>query len=178
MSFPSGAGASGSRNLPWAFPRILQVNPEIKWPSGGNGCRGGHEYGAVCSKGASSSIIPSGRSSAIAARAAARRRTNGRVTRRSNDTGRRRRASRSATAKAGSTGNGRAAGNTPRKRQLARPRGSSLKIFFRGLLRPARLLRSNPAPAAKSLATFLLPRLPALPGARPAARAALERGLS
>lgn len=51
--------------------------------------------------------------------------------------------------------------------------------FFRGLLRPARLLRRSPATAgAKSLATLLLPRLPARPGARSAARAALERGLS
>ena len=48
--------------------------------------------------------------------------------------------------------------------------------FFRSLLRPARLLRGIRACAAKSLATLLLARLPARAGARPRARAALERG--
>ena len=48
--------------------------------------------------------------------------------------------------------------------------------FFRSLLRPARLLREIRAPAAKSLATLLLARLPACAGARPGTGAALETG--
>jgi hypothetical protein len=48
--------------------------------------------------------------------------------------------------------------------------------FFRPLLRPARLLREIRARAAKSFTALLLPRLPARAGARPRARAALERG--
>jgi hypothetical protein len=50
------------------------------------------------------------------------------------------------------------------------------KKFFRGLLRPARLLREIRAPTAKSLATLLLDGVPACAGARPRAGAALERG--
>ena len=48
--------------------------------------------------------------------------------------------------------------------------------FFRALLWPARLLREIRAPAAKSLATLLLARLPARAGARPRTGAALETG--
>jgi hypothetical protein len=48
--------------------------------------------------------------------------------------------------------------------------------FFRGLLRPARLLRGIRAPAAKSLATLLLSGVPAGAGAGPRTGAALERG--
>jgi len=48
--------------------------------------------------------------------------------------------------------------------------------FFRGLLRPTRLLSEIRACAAKPLATLLLTRLPACGGARPGTRAALERG--
>jgi hypothetical protein len=36
-AFPSGAGASGSNHLPWAFPRVLQPIPKIKRAAGGNG---------------------------------------------------------------------------------------------------------------------------------------------
>jgi hypothetical protein len=50
------------------------------------------------------------------------------------------------------------------------------KNFFRGLLRPARLLRGIRSPAAKSLATLLLTGLPAGAGARSAAGAAVETG--
>jgi hypothetical protein len=50
------------------------------------------------------------------------------------------------------------------------------KNFFRGMLRPARLLRDIRAPAAKSIATFLLTRLPACDGARRRTGAALETG--
>jgi hypothetical protein len=50
------------------------------------------------------------------------------------------------------------------------------KNFFRGLLRPARLLRENRAGAAKSLTTLLLTGMPASAGARPGAGAALARG--
>ena len=50
------------------------------------------------------------------------------------------------------------------------------KNFFRGMLRPARLLRDIRAPAAKSLTTFLLTRLPARAGARRRTGAALETG--
>ena len=48
--------------------------------------------------------------------------------------------------------------------------------FFRGLLRPARLLRGMRARAAKSLTTLLLTRLPAGNGARPRTGAALGTG--
>jgi hypothetical protein len=48
--------------------------------------------------------------------------------------------------------------------------------FFRGLLRPARLLPEIRACTAKPLATLLLTRLPACGGARPGTRAALETG--
>ena len=48
--------------------------------------------------------------------------------------------------------------------------------FFRGLLRPTRLLRDLRPPASQSLAALLLTRLPAGAGAGTAARAALERG--
>ena len=50
------------------------------------------------------------------------------------------------------------------------------KKFFRGLLRPARLLPEIRARAAKSLTTLLFTRLPARPGARPGAGTALETG--
>jgi hypothetical protein len=49
------------------------------------------------------------------------------------------------------------------------------KHFFRPILRPARLLRRNRAPAAKSLTTLLFARLPVCAGTRPKAGAALER---
>jgi hypothetical protein len=49
------------------------------------------------------------------------------------------------------------------------------KKFFRGMLRPARLLRNIRARAAKSLATLLLADVPASRGARPRAGTALER---
>jgi septal ring factor EnvC (AmiA/AmiB activator) len=48
--------------------------------------------------------------------------------------------------------------------------------FFRSFLRPAGLLRGIRTPAAKSLATLLLARLPARDGARPRKRAPLEAG--
>jgi len=48
--------------------------------------------------------------------------------------------------------------------------------FFRGLLRPARLLRDLRPPASQSLAALLLTRLPAGPGAGPPTGTALERG--
>jgi hypothetical protein len=48
--------------------------------------------------------------------------------------------------------------------------------FFRPFLRPARLLRGNHAPAAKSFTTLLLARVPARVGARPGTGAALETG--
>jgi len=47
--------------------------------------------------------------------------------------------------------------------------------FFRPILRPARLLRRNCAPAAKSLTTLLFAGMPGCAGTRPKARAALER---
>jgi hypothetical protein len=48
--------------------------------------------------------------------------------------------------------------------------------FFRGMLRPARLLRDIRAPAAKSLATLLFAHVSACTGTRRGARAALETG--
>jgi len=50
------------------------------------------------------------------------------------------------------------------------------KNFFRGMLRPARLLRDIRAPAAKSLAALLLAHVPAGAGARRRTGAALETG--
>jgi len=50
------------------------------------------------------------------------------------------------------------------------------KKFFRGVLRPARLLRKVRARTAKSLATLLFPGVPACAGACPGTGAALERG--
>ena len=47
------------------------------------------------------------------------------------------------------------------------------KKFFRGLLRPARLLRGIRAPAALAVATLLFARVPACDGARLGTRAAL-----
>jgi hypothetical protein len=49
------------------------------------------------------------------------------------------------------------------------------EYFFRPFLRPARLLRGNHAPPAKSFTTLLLARVPACAGARPGTGAALER---
>lgn len=48
--------------------------------------------------------------------------------------------------------------------------------FFRAHLRPARVLRGLCAPAAKSFAALLFARLPARPGASPAAGTAVEAG--
>jgi hypothetical protein len=48
--------------------------------------------------------------------------------------------------------------------------------FFQAVLRPARLLRGNRTPAAKSLTTLLLTRVSARHGARLGAGAALETG--
>ncbi len=128
---PSRAGASGSHHLPWALLRVLQAIPKIKRLAGGSDRRAGPGCGAVCSRGAPSVFIPGRRSSAIAARVAGRRRGNGRAGKRKRDTGRRQGANRNGTGKAGAIGSGRAAGNPHRQRQLARPRGSSLrKIFF------------------------------------------------
>ena len=36
-AIPSGAGASGSNDLPWALPRVLQAIPKIKRAAGENG---------------------------------------------------------------------------------------------------------------------------------------------
>jgi hypothetical protein len=74
----------GSRYLPWALPRVLQVKPEIK-KVGGCDWHAGHEGDGVYSKGANSVFIPGNRASAIAASAAGKRHGNGRGGRRSND---------------------------------------------------------------------------------------------
>jgi hypothetical protein len=50
------------------------------------------------------------------------------------------------------------------------------KNFFRGMLRPARLLRKIRARAAKSLTTLLQAGVPACTGTRPGAGAVLETG--
>ena len=50
------------------------------------------------------------------------------------------------------------------------------KHFFRSFLRPARLLRGNRAPEAKSFAALLLAGVPARAGARVGAGAALAAG--
>jgi hypothetical protein len=49
------------------------------------------------------------------------------------------------------------------------------KKFFRGMLRPARLLRTIRARTAKSFATLLLAEVPACAGARPGTGTPLER---
>src|ERR1022692_3360999 len=77
LRFPSRAGASGSRHLPWALPRILPTQPKTKRPGGGS-WRAGRVTGGVCSKGANSAFILDSLGSGIAAGAAGRRRGNGR----------------------------------------------------------------------------------------------------
>jgi len=83
----------------------------------GRGCDG------VCWKGASSVFIPGKRASAIAARAAGRRRGSGRAGRRSSDTGRGRQANRNGTTKADATGSASKAGYHQNHGQLTTLRG-------------------------------------------------------
>jgi hypothetical protein len=161
-----GQGASGSRHLPWALPRVLQVIPKIKRDGGGEGCHAGRACGIVCSKGARSAFVPVRRASAIAASIAGRRRGSGRSGRRSNDTGRRRRANRNATGKASATASASKPGNHQRQRWLATPRGSSLpNIFFD---------RSCDRPGCYE-GFVLQPRSPLQHFCSPACRRALER---
>jgi hypothetical protein len=104
MRVLSGAGASGSKHLPWALPRVLHAIGKINRPSGGNGRLAGRGRGGVCSRDASSVFTPGTRDSGIAARAAGRRRGNGRGGRPRRDTGPPGRVNRSATGRAGAIG--------------------------------------------------------------------------
>jgi hypothetical protein len=70
-----------------------------------------------------------------------------------------------------------------RSRKATEPEAASdaarvitIEAFFRSFLRPAGLLRGVRSPAAKSLATLLLARLPARDGTRPRTGAPLETG--
>jgi hypothetical protein len=130
VTIPSGAGASGSNDLPWALPRVLQAIPKIKRAAGANGPRAGRDPGGVCSKDVSSGLVRDGRGSAIAARSAGRRRGPGRGGRPRRAIGPRRRANRSVTGRAGVTGSASGAENHQQARPFRRPRGSSLRSFF------------------------------------------------
>jgi hypothetical protein len=113
------------------FVNLLQVWPLSKriLACGSEG-QAGRGADGVCSKDASSAFIPGRPASAIAARAAGRRRGSGHGGRHSNDTGRRRLANRNGTGKAGAIASASKAGNHQRQRCLATPRGSSLPNLF------------------------------------------------
>ena len=111
VAIPSGAGASGSNDLPWALPRVLQAIPKIKKAARENGWRADRGLDCVCSKDVSSAFGHDGRGSAIAASRAKRRRGPGRGGRPRRSIGPRRRANRSATGKAGVTGSASRAEN-------------------------------------------------------------------
>jgi hypothetical protein len=165
LRFPSRAGASGSRHLPWALPRILPTQPKTKRPGGGS-WRAGRVTGGVCSKGANSAFILDSLGSGIAAGAAGRRRGNGRG-------GKAQQRYRATT-----TGKQKRNGQSRRYRERVRSQKPSqpeavdetarviIKSFFRWLLRPARLLREIRARAAISLTALLLAGVPAGAGAR------------
>ena len=120
--FPSRAGASGSYHLPWALLllRVLHARAKSNRRVGGSA---GHGHDTVCSKGASSALLPGKRASGIAARTAGRGHGSGRGGRRSNDTGKRRRATRNGRGRASATGSGSKAENPQSQKQLRRPRG-------------------------------------------------------
>src|ERR1019366_6154169 len=100
---PLQGRASGSNDLPWALPRVLQAIPKINSPAGGNCRRAGPVPGGVCSKDASGAFGRDTCGSAIAASIAGRRRGYGRGGRARRDTGPRRWANRNGTVKAGAT---------------------------------------------------------------------------
>src|SRR6516225_18348 len=118
--FPSRAGASGSHHLPWALLllRVLHAHAKSNRLGGGSAGQAGRDGGTVCSKGASSALLPGKRASGIAARTAGRRHGRGRGGRRSNDIGKRRQAKRNATGRADVTGSGSKAGNPQSQKQL------------------------------------------------------------
>jgi len=122
-AIPSGAGASGSNDLPWALPRVLQAIPKIKRAARENGWRADRGLDCVCSKDVSSGFGHDGRGSAIAASRAGRRRGPGRGGRRRRATGPRRPANGSATGRAGVTGSASGAENQQPRKPLQRARG-------------------------------------------------------
>ena len=92
-------------NLPWAHPRILHGISKSKWLAGADERSAGHGVGTVCSRDVSRSFIRGMRASDIAAGTAGNRRGNGRGGKHDELIGVRRQESRSATGKAGATGN-------------------------------------------------------------------------
>lgn len=166
-------------HLPWALLKILQTLSKIKGQHrarGGSAPNVGRGRAAVCSKDVSSAFVPGKRGSAIAAIDAGRRRGNGRGGRASRPTEPRGRANRNGTGKVGATGSASGTATPPRKRRLEGPRGSSLRIFFRGLLRPAGLLREVRTQPEITAATVLLAPVPTCDGARVGAGTALAGG--
>ena len=123
IAIPLQGRASGSNDLPWAFPRVLQAIPKIKRAADANGGRAGHGPGGVCSKDVSSTFGRDMRGSAIAARRAGRRRGPGRGGKPRSDTGTRRPANSNGTGKAGAIGNVSGTENHQQEKPFRRPRG-------------------------------------------------------
>jgi hypothetical protein len=123
-AIPSRARASGSKDLPWALPRILQTIPKIKGPpaDGSGGCAG-HGCGGACSRNASSAFGRDARGSAIAATDAGRRRGLGHGGRRRRGTGAPRPANRNATDKAVAIGSASGTVNRRLAKPFRTPRG-------------------------------------------------------
>jgi hypothetical protein len=174
VKFLSRAGASGSRDLPWALPRVLQVTPKIK-SRGGSVWRAGRGPGGVCLKAAGSAFDPIRRQRYCSERCreAARKWSRWKAQQRYRAT---------------TAGKERRNGQSLRYRERVRSRKPAEseavdeparvitnEEFFRSFVRPARLLRELRAPAAKSLTALLFAGMPAGAGARARARAALER---
>jgi hypothetical protein len=118
----SRAGAFGSRHLPCALQRVLHARPKIKPLTAGSarhvrGCAG------VCSKAANCAFIPSKRASAIAVKAAGRRRGNGRDGRHNRDIERRSSVKRSGLIRAGGIETASRAANHQSRSRMTTTRG-------------------------------------------------------
>ena len=120
---PLRGRASGSNDLPWALPRVLQAIPKIKRAADANGWCAGHGPGGVCSKDVSSTFGRDMRGSAIAARGAGRRRGPGRGGKPRRDTGTLRPANSNGTGKAGAIGSVSGSENHRQVKQFQTPRG-------------------------------------------------------
>ena len=85
------AGPCGSHHPPWILPKVLKVIIPKSENLGESARHVGRGRDAVCSKGASSAILPGRRASATAARDVGRRHGNGRAEKLKKDLGKRRR---------------------------------------------------------------------------------------
>src|SRR6185503_16367972 len=121
-NFLSRAGASGSHDLPWALPRVLQPAVKIKRRIGEQPCAAPGAAG-VCSRAASNSFIRNRCASVIAVSPAGRRRGAGRGGKRSRDTAALPVAKRNETGKADVTGSGSGPGKHQPQAPTAGPRG-------------------------------------------------------